>query len=80
MDNPTEINKNQLIIYKNINRTFEELVETIWISSGYGNIQCEQLAIQINLKGFTTIKIGDVDELIPMGDTIQLDGFKVKII
>jgi hypothetical protein len=41
--------------------------------------QANNYALMINSKGFATIKVGHIDELKPMAETIQLEGFKVAI-
>lgn len=80
MNNATDIIQKGLVIYKSDKHTFEELVETIWIGTGNTPIQCEQLALLINSKGYATVKVADIDEIKPMAETIQLDGFRVEIV
>lgn len=69
----------RLILYKSSNHTYDELVQTLWIGCGYEEVQCEQLATLIQTKGKGCIKIGYMDELGPIGETIELDGFQIGI-
>jgi hypothetical protein len=69
----------KLIMYRSNDHLFEDVVEMIWIATGHEKTQCEQLAHLIELKGHTVIKTGHIDELIPMSETIKLDGFKTII-
>lgn len=80
MSGSTDIIQKGLVLYKSDKHSFEELVETIWIATGNDDIQCEQLAVLINANGYATIKEGDVDELKPMAETIELDGFRVILV
>lgn len=68
-----------LILYKDTIHPIDEMIEMIWVATGHDDIQCEQLAMLVNSKGKTIIKSGDIDELIPMMETLQLERFKVDI-
>jgi hypothetical protein len=78
--NSSDVVERELIMYSSDKLTPEKASEIIWIATGFDVIQCEQLAQLIYSKGFATIKIGDIDELIPMSETILLDGFKTNIV
>lgn len=69
----------KLVMYYSDEHLFEDVVDIIWIATGYEKIQCEQLARLIETKGHAVIMIGHIDELKPMSETIILDGFKALI-
>jgi hypothetical protein len=77
-DNSTSSHR-ELVMYDSNKHTFKDAIETIWIATGHDELQCEQLALLIDSKGYATIKVGDIDELKPMAETIELEGFKVAI-
>jgi ferredoxin-NADP reductase len=72
-------NERELVMYDSNEHTYDEAIDAIWIATGHNELQCEQLAVLIDTKGFATIKIGHIEELQPMAETIQLEGFKVMI-
>jgi hypothetical protein len=69
----------ELVMYDSQNHTFGDAIDAIWIATGHDEIQCEQLAMLIDATGCATIKVGNIDELQPMAETIELEGFKVAI-
>jgi hypothetical protein len=69
----------QLVMYDSDKHVYDDFIDAIYIATGYDELQCEQLTLMINSKGFATIKVGHIDELKPMAETIQLEGFKVAI-
>jgi hypothetical protein len=72
-------NERELVMYNSDKHTYDEVIEAIWIATGHNELQCEQLMTLINTVGYATIKIGHIEELQPMAETIQLEGFKVVI-
>ncbi len=72
-------NERELVMYDSDKHTYDEAIDAIWIATGHNELQCEQLAVLIDTKGFATIKTGHIEELQPMAETIQLEGFKVMI-
>lgn len=74
--NPEE---KELVMYDSDKHTFEDAIDIIWIATGHDELQCEQLALMIDSMGYATIKVGHIDELKPMAETIELEGFKVAI-
>jgi hypothetical protein len=72
---------NRLILYNDDIHTDAELQEMVWVASGYDEVQCEQLVKLIRIRGHAIVKEGNIiEELIPMLDTMQVDGFKCKIL
>jgi ATP-dependent Clp protease adaptor protein ClpS len=72
-------NERELVMYDSNEHTYDEAIDAIWIATGHDELQCEQLALLIDTKGFATIKVGHIEELHPMAETIELEGFKVAI-
>lgn len=70
----------KLVLSKDIIHSDDEMDEMIWIATGYDEIQCEQLRMLVNNKGSAIIKTGDIDEILPVYETMQLEEFKVSII
>jgi len=70
----------KLVLSKDTIHSDDEMDEMIWIATGYDEIQCEQLRMLVNNKGSVIIKTGDIDEILPMYETMQLEEFKVSII
>lgn len=71
--------KSKLVMYDSDRHTFDEAIRSIWLVSGYEEIRCEQLALLIHTKGYAVIKIGELEELIPMLEILIEEGFKVDI-
>jgi hypothetical protein len=69
----------ELIMYDSDTHTYDEAIDAIWVATGHNELQCEQLALMIDSIGYATIKIGSIDELQPMAEAIELEGFKVAI-
>lgn len=70
----------RLVLFNDTIHTDDEMDEMIWVATGHDEIQCEQLRMMVRGKGSAVIKVGDIDELIPMYETLQLEEFKVRII
>lgn len=68
------LKKKELILYNSINYSFNETANAIYIAIGYDLLQCEQLALFIKLKGYATIKIGYVQELLLVSESLKLFG------
>jgi hypothetical protein len=73
-----DVVERELILYKS-DEDYDKLLETIWIGCGWEDIQCEQLALLIDSKGWACIKIGYYDELVVISETIELEGFRTCI-
>lgn len=71
--------KPKLVMYDSDRHTFDEAIHSIWLVSGYEEIRCEQLALLIHTKGQAVIRIGELEELIPMLEMLIEEGFKVHI-
>jgi hypothetical protein len=69
----------ELVVFDNLKHSLARTSDEIWIATGHDLIQCDQLAILIKIKGYAVIKIGDIHELIPMAETLELAGFKTMI-
>ena len=69
----------KLILYNDSKHTIVDAIDMIWIATGHDELQCEQLAMMVHTKGNAVIKEGDVDELIPMKETLELEEYKVQI-
>jgi hypothetical protein len=69
----------RLILFKDKNHTSEDFLDMIWIATGHPELQCEQLVAILNMKGSCVIKEGDVDELIPMQETLELERYKTQL-
>jgi ATP-dependent Clp protease adaptor protein ClpS len=69
----------KLILYNDSKHTMIDVIDMIWIATGHDELQCEQLAVLAHTKGNVVIKEGDIDELIPMMETMELERYKVKI-
>jgi ATP-dependent Clp protease adaptor protein ClpS len=69
----------KLILYNDSKHTMVDVIDMIWIATGHDELQCEQLAVLAHTKGNVVIKKGDIDELIPMKETLELERYKVKI-
>jgi hypothetical protein len=72
-------NERELIMYDSDKHTYDEAIDIIWIATGHNELQCEQLAILIDTVGYATIKVGHIEELQPMAETIAMEGFEVVI-
>jgi ATP-dependent Clp protease adaptor protein ClpS len=74
-----DTNIRELIMYDSDRHTFDEAINSIWLVTGYEEMRCEQLALLIHTKGRTCIKMGEVEDLIPMLEILIEAGFKVDI-
>jgi hypothetical protein len=72
-------NERELIMYDSDKHTYDDAIDIIWIATGHNELQCEQLAILIDTVGYATIKVGHIEELQPMAETIAMEGFEVVI-
>jgi ATP-dependent Clp protease adaptor protein ClpS len=72
-------NERELVMYDSDVHTYDDAIDAIWVATGHNELQCEQLALMIDSIGYATIKIGSIDELQPMAETIELEGFMVAI-
>ena len=73
-------NKRELVMYDSDRHTFNQALRSIWLVTGYEEIQCEQLTILIHYKGHAVIKIGELEDLIPMMEVLIEEGYEVDII
>lgn len=71
--------KPKLVIYDSDRHTFDEALRSIWLVTGFEEIQCEQLALLIHLKGHTVIRIGEMEDLIPMLEMLIEEGYHIHI-
>lgn len=74
------LKKRELVLYNSINYSFNETANAIYIATEYDLLQCEQLALFIKLKGHAIIKIGYVQELLSVSETLKLAGLFNTII
>lgn len=70
----------RLVMYNSNEHTFGDAIYSIWLATGYEEIQCEQLTLLIDMKGSVVIKIGNREELMPMLEILLSDGFDAEII
>lgn len=71
--------KSKLVMYDSDRHTFDEALRSIWLVTGFEEIQCEQLTLLIHLKGQTVIRIGEMGDLIPMMEVLIEEGYQVHI-
>lgn len=74
------LKKRELVLYNSINYSFNETANAIQLAAGYDLIQCEQLALLIKVKGYTTIKTGNHQELSLTAKLLELAGLFNTII
>lgn len=76
---PNSGNKSKLVMYDSDRHTFDEALRSIWLVTGFEEIQCEQLTLLIHLKGQTVIRIGEMEDLIPMMEVLIEEGYHIHI-
>lgn len=74
------ISKRKLIMYDSDRHTFDEALRSIWLVTGFEEIQCEQLTILVHHKGHAVIRIGEVEDLIPMMEVLIEEGYRAEIV
>lgn len=74
------ISKRKLRMYDSDRHTFDEALRSIWLVTGFEEIQCEQLTILVHHKGYATIRIGEVQDLIPMMEVLIEEGYRAEIV
>ena len=71
---------NDLVVYNDDVNTFEHVINTLIKVCGHTSEQAEQCTYIIHYKGKCTVKIGNIEELTPMRQSICDKGISAEIV
>jgi len=83
--NPIELNDNQLtkeyklILFNDDVNTFDYVIESLIEICNHDPITAEQLTMIVHFKGKCTVRVGEMEVLLPMGKGLTNRGLTISI-
>ena len=59
------VNENEIVLFNDDVNTFDHVINVLVSVCNHTPVQAEQCAIIVHYKGQCTVRLGDIDELVP---------------